>query len=147
DRSLEELPVSLRLALLLALLFAALVAHLTSLDTSGVRLSLGAGWAYDVPLMALLLGALSAGRRLMLDGAAEPFQKLEVKAPDRGAIHAYVPAILERHVRREALEEYRWPLRVREAFGSPRRGVACGATRSSWFDRCPSCRRWNTARP
>ena len=53
--------MSFRLALLLILLLTVLVAYLTSLDTSGVLLSLRAGWAYDVPLMALLLGAFCAG--------------------------------------------------------------------------------------
>jgi lipopolysaccharide biosynthesis regulator YciM len=84
----------------------------------------------------------------MLDEAAEQFQKLEVQAPDRPSIHAYLGAIFERHGQvREAFEEYRRALRFPESFEWPHRCVACGATRPSWFDRCPSCRRWNTSRP
>jgi tetratricopeptide (TPR) repeat protein len=84
----------------------------------------------------------------MLDEAAEQFQKLEVQAPDLDSIHAYLAAIFERHGQvREAFEEYRRALRLPEGFDWPHRCAACGATRASWFDRCPSCRRWNTARP
>jgi lipopolysaccharide assembly protein B len=53
--------VSARLALVLALLFAVLVAYLTSLNTGRVRVALGADWAYEVPLMALVVGAFLAG--------------------------------------------------------------------------------------
>jgi lipopolysaccharide assembly protein B len=84
----------------------------------------------------------------MLDEAAEQFQKLEVQAPDLSSIHAYLGAIFERHGQvREAFEEYRRALRFPERFEWPHRCTACGATGPSWFDRCPSCRRWNTSRP
>jgi len=58
--------VSLRLGLLLALLFGALVAYLTSLNTGRVRLSLSPEWQYDVPLMALVVGAFLGGACLAL---------------------------------------------------------------------------------
>jgi tetratricopeptide (TPR) repeat protein len=83
----------------------------------------------------------------MLDEAAEQFQKLEVQAPDLASVHAYLGAIFERHGQlREACEEYRGALRFREGFEWPHRCVACGAVQPSWFDRCLSCRRWNTSR-
>lgn len=53
-----------RLALLLLLLLAALVAYLTSLDTPRARLDLGPQWGYEVPLVALLLGAFLLGGAL-----------------------------------------------------------------------------------
>ena len=84
----------------------------------------------------------------MLDEATEQFQKIEVQAPDLPAVHAYLGAIFERHGQiREAFEEYRRALRFPGSFEWPHRCVACGATLPSWFDRCPSCRRWNTSRP
>ena len=58
--------MSLRLGLLLALLFGALVAYLTSLNTGRVRLSLAPEWQYDVPLMALVVGAFLGGACLAL---------------------------------------------------------------------------------
>jgi lipopolysaccharide biosynthesis regulator YciM len=83
----------------------------------------------------------------MLDEAAEQFQKLEVRAPDLPGIHAYLGAIFERHGQaREAFEAYRRALRFPEGFEWRHRCVACGATQPSWFDRCPSCRCWNTSR-
>ncbi|HEV8437348.1 MAG TPA: tetratricopeptide repeat protein [Methylomirabilota bacterium] len=84
----------------------------------------------------------------MLDEAAEQFEKMEVQAPDLPAIHAYLGAVFERHGQiREAFDEYRRALRFPEAFEWPHRCGACGVTQSSWFDRCPSCRRWNSSRP
>ena len=83
----------------------------------------------------------------MLDEAAEQFQKLEVRAPDLPAIHAYLGAIFERHGQtREAFEAYRRALRFPEGFEWRHHCVACGATQPAWFDRCPSCRSWNTSR-
>lgn len=58
--------MSLRLGLLLALLFGALVAYLTALNTTRARIALGGDWAYDVPLMALVVGAFLAGACLLL---------------------------------------------------------------------------------
>src|SRR5439155_1241200 len=82
----------------------------------------------------------------MLDEAAEQFQKLEVRAPELPAVHAYLGAIFERHGQiREAFEEYRRALRFPEGFQWPHRCTACGATQPSWFDRCLSCRRWNAS--
>ncbi len=84
----------------------------------------------------------------MLDEAAEQFQKIEVRAPELPAIHAYLGAILERRGQsREALEEYRRALRLTGSFDWPHRCAACGAAHERWVDRCPSCRRWNTSRP
>ena len=53
--------MSPRLGLLLALLFGVLIAYLASLNTARVRLSLSPDWQYDLPLMALVLGAFLAG--------------------------------------------------------------------------------------
>ena len=84
----------------------------------------------------------------MLDEAAEQFQKLEVRAPDVFLTRAYLGAIFERHGQdREAFEEYRRALRFPDALGWPHRCASCGTTQPSWFDRCPSCRRWNTSQP
>jgi lipopolysaccharide biosynthesis regulator YciM len=84
----------------------------------------------------------------MLDEAAEQFQKLEVRLPELPAIHAYLGAIFERRGQvREAFEEYRRALAFRETFDWAHHCATCGATQPSWFDRCPSCHRWNTSRP
>jgi lipopolysaccharide biosynthesis regulator YciM len=84
----------------------------------------------------------------MLDEAAEQFEKLEVRAPDLGSIHAYLGAIFERRGQtREALEEYRRALGLPEGIDWAHRCAACGAIEPSWFDRCPGCHAWNTARP
>ena len=53
--------MSPRLGLLLALLFGAFVAYATALNTSRVRITLGGDWVYDLPLMALVVGAFLAG--------------------------------------------------------------------------------------
>ncbi len=83
----------------------------------------------------------------MLDEAAEQFQKLEVRAPDLPGVHAYLGAIFERHGQdRDAFEAYRRALRFPDGFEWRHCCVACGATEPSWFDRCPSCRSWNTSR-
>jgi lipopolysaccharide biosynthesis regulator YciM len=58
--------VSVRLTLLLVLLFGVLVAYLTALNTSGVRVALGHDLAYDLPLMALVVGAFLVGVALAL---------------------------------------------------------------------------------
>ena len=59
----------------------------------------------------------------------------------------YLGAIFERHGQaREAFEAYRRALRFPEGFEWRHHCVACGATQPSWFDRCPSCRSWNTSR-
>ena len=56
--------MSLRLALLVVLVFGVLVAYLTTLNASGVRGLLGRDWTYDVPLMALVVGAFLVGAAL-----------------------------------------------------------------------------------
>ncbi|HET8579259.1 MAG TPA: tetratricopeptide repeat protein [Methylomirabilota bacterium] len=84
----------------------------------------------------------------MLDEAAEQFEKMEVRAPELPAIHAYLGAIFERRGQlREALDEYRRALRYTESFDWPHCCVVCGTAHPHWVDRCPSCRRWNTSRP
>lgn len=84
----------------------------------------------------------------MLDEAAEQFQKLEVQAPELSSLHAYLGAIFERHGQaHEAFEEYRRALRFPEGFEWSHRCLVCQVSQPSWFDRCPSCQRWNTARP
>jgi lipopolysaccharide assembly protein B len=58
--------VPLRLALILVLTFGLLVAYLTSLNASGVRVLLGPGRTYDLPLMTLIVGAFVVGATLAL---------------------------------------------------------------------------------
>lgn len=58
--------MSPRLGLLLALIFGAVVAYLTALNTTHVRFTLGGEWAFDLPLMALVVGAFLAGACLAL---------------------------------------------------------------------------------
>ena len=55
--------MSVRLTLLV-LLFGVLVAYLTTLNASGVRVALGRDWTYDLPLMALVVGAFLGGAAL-----------------------------------------------------------------------------------
>jgi tetratricopeptide (TPR) repeat protein len=56
--------VSLRLALLLVLLFGVLVTYFTTLHASGVRVALSRDWTYELPLMALVVGAFLVGAAL-----------------------------------------------------------------------------------
>jgi len=84
----------------------------------------------------------------MLDEAADQFEKLEVRAPDLPAVHAYLGAVFERRGNtREAFDEYRRALRLGGAFDWPHRCAACGARAPIWQDRCAACHRWNTLRP
>ena len=84
----------------------------------------------------------------MLDEAAEPFEKIEVRAPDMPVVHAFLGATFERRGEtREAFEEYRRALRLARGFDWPHASVACGAAGMAWEDRCPRCQRLNTLRP
>lgn len=84
----------------------------------------------------------------MLDEAADHLEKIEVRAPDVAAVHAYLGAVFERRGElREAFAEYRRALRLANAFEWPHVCRACGAAGTAWHDRCPACRRWNTLRP
>lgn len=58
----------IRLALVLALLFGVFVAYLSSFNTGRIRVALGSALVYEVPLMALVVGAflLGAGLALLL---------------------------------------------------------------------------------
>lgn len=58
--------MSPRLGLLLVLLFGALVAYVTALNPARVRIALGGDWIYDLPLMALVVGAFLAGAGVTL---------------------------------------------------------------------------------
>ena len=58
--------MSVRFGVLLALAFGAAVAYLASLNTARVRVALAAGWAWDVPLAALVVGAFLLGAVLAL---------------------------------------------------------------------------------
>jgi tetratricopeptide (TPR) repeat protein len=84
----------------------------------------------------------------MLDEAADQFERIEVRAPDLPAVHAFLGAVFERRGEtREAFEEYRRALRLSRAFDWPQRCSACGATAPDWRERCAQCGRWNTLRP
>jgi len=81
----------------------------------------------------------------MLDEAADQFEKIEVRAPDLPAVHAFLGAVFERRGETaDAFAEYRRALRLGGAFAVSHRCRACGASAPRWQDRCPSCRRWNT---
>jgi lipopolysaccharide biosynthesis regulator YciM len=83
----------------------------------------------------------------MLDEAAEHFERLEARAPDLPAIHAFLGAIFERRGQaREAFAEYRRGLQALLRFGLPYQCAACRQSTPGWQDRCPSCGRWNTLR-
>jgi tetratricopeptide (TPR) repeat protein len=58
--------VSIRLGLVVGLLFAIAVTYLTSLNPTRVRVALGADWAFQVPLMALVAVVFGAGAGLAL---------------------------------------------------------------------------------
>jgi lipopolysaccharide assembly protein B len=62
--------VSLRLALFVVLIFGILVAYLSSINTGGVQLALARDWSYELPLMALVVGAFVVGVALALAVAA-----------------------------------------------------------------------------
>jgi tetratricopeptide (TPR) repeat protein len=84
----------------------------------------------------------------MLDEAADHFEKIEVRAPELPAVHAFLGAIFERRGQgREAFEEYRRGLQLAHAFAVPQRCTECGAVAPMWRDRCGACGRWNTLRP
>lgn len=84
----------------------------------------------------------------MLDQAADQLEKVEVRAPDLPAVHAYLAMVFEhRGETAQALEEYRRALSLGGAFAWPHRCRACEATAAAWQDRCPACGRWNTVHP
>ena len=84
----------------------------------------------------------------MLDEAADHFERLEVRAREFPVVHAFLGAIFERRGEvREAFEEYRRALRQAQAFTWPHRCRDCGTLASTWEDRCPRCRHWNSLRP
>lgn len=58
--------MSVRLALVLALLFGIVVSYLTSFNPGRVPLVLGSDWRYELPVMALLVGAFLLGAGLVL---------------------------------------------------------------------------------
>jgi lipopolysaccharide assembly protein B len=62
--------VSLRLALFVVLIFGILVAYLSSVNTGGVQLTLARDWSYELPLMALVVGAFIVGAALALAAGA-----------------------------------------------------------------------------
>lgn len=58
--------MSLRLVLFIVLIFGILVAYLSSINTGGVQLALARDWRYELPLMALVVGAFIVGAALAL---------------------------------------------------------------------------------
>lgn len=58
--------MSVRLALVLALLFGVVFSYLTSFNPGRVPLVLGSDWRYDVPVMALVVGAFLLGAAVAL---------------------------------------------------------------------------------
>jgi len=103
--------------------------------------------APDDPALSISLGRVYFELE-MLDEAADHLEKVEVRAPDLPAVHAYLGAVFEhRGKTREALEEYRRALQLAHAFGVSHRCSACGAVAPTWQDRCAGCGRWGTLRP
>ena len=58
--------MSIRFGLVVGLLFAIVVTYLTSINPSRVRVALGGGWDFDVPLMAMIAVVFGAGAGLAL---------------------------------------------------------------------------------
>lgn len=58
--------MSIRFGLVVGLLFAIVVTYLTSINPSRVHVALGGGWAFDIPLMALIAVVFGAGAGLAL---------------------------------------------------------------------------------
>jgi len=58
--------VSIRLGLVVGLLVAIAVTYLASINPGRTHLALGGDWALDVPLMALVVGAVGVGAALAL---------------------------------------------------------------------------------
>jgi len=58
--------VSIRLGLIVGLLFAILVTYLATINPTRARIALGADWAFDVPVMALVVVVFCAGAALAL---------------------------------------------------------------------------------
>jgi lipopolysaccharide biosynthesis regulator YciM len=84
----------------------------------------------------------------MLDEAADQLEKVEARAPDLPAVHAYLATVFERRGEwREACAEYRRVLQLGRVWDWPHRCDHCGSTVAGWQDRCPACRRWNSLRP
>lgn len=84
----------------------------------------------------------------MLDEAADQFEKIEVRAPEHPAVHAYLGAVFERRGEtRDAFAEYRRALRLSGAFDWAHRCTGCGATAAGWRARCAACGQWNSLRP
>ncbi|HEX9420670.1 MAG TPA: hypothetical protein VGA81_16565, partial [Methylomirabilota bacterium] len=53
--------MSVRSGVFVALAFGAAVAYLASVNATRVRVALSTDWAWDVPLVALVVGAFLAG--------------------------------------------------------------------------------------
>ena len=58
--------MSIRLGLVVGLLVAIAVTYLASINPGRTHLALGGDWALDVPLMALVVGAVGVGAALAL---------------------------------------------------------------------------------
>jgi tetratricopeptide (TPR) repeat protein len=102
--------------------------------------------APDDPSLALALGRVYFELE-MLGEAADQFEKIEVRASDVPAVHAFLGAVFERRGEtREAFEEYRRALRLAGAFDWPHRCAGCGGAAAAWRERCPHCGRWNSLR-
>ena len=103
--------------------------------------------AGDDLLLAIALGRVYLELE-MLDEAADQFEKVEVRAPDLPAVHAYLGSVFERRGDAAgAFDEYRRALRLTHAFEWPHVCTACGAGAAGWKERCAGCRRWNTVQP
>jgi tetratricopeptide (TPR) repeat protein len=84
----------------------------------------------------------------MLDQAADQFEKIEVRAPEAPAVHAFLASVFERRGQTpEAFDEYRWALRLARSFEWPHACMTCQTVSPAWAHRCPRCLRLNTLRP
>jgi lipopolysaccharide biosynthesis regulator YciM len=84
----------------------------------------------------------------MLDEAADQLEKVEARAADVPAVHAFLAAVFERRGEwGEACAEYRRALELAHLWEWPHRCAHCGSPIAGWRDRCPGCQRWNSLRP
>ncbi len=112
--------MAIRLALLAALFFGLFVAYLTSLNTGDVRVSIARHWTYDLPLIALVVGAFLVGASLALTVSAV-----------RGLVHSFRDARRARCAGPEASvsETYRRGMEAQRAGDTAAAVGAYGAVR------------------
>jgi len=109
--------VSIRLGLVVGLLVAIAVTYLASINPGRAHLVLGGDWALDLPLVALVVGALGAGAALALvlgwlrdlvRGGPGGLRAMPTSLPARGATEPVHAAAAARGTRDALMDERRW---------------------------------------